>query len=132
MTQPETLTIGEIVVRKLSLRSLTTLSRIGNPFGDLIKNAASLEKDIDAPAVAEAIFVCSAPHERVEALVAAGKRAAFTNAALAWCGRLTIPEVGRIMRFMIADHDAARAAQAEALPERGNGGGSKNEPSPAE
>ena len=131
MTQPETLKVGGVVVRKLSLRALATLARIGNPFGDLLKNGAALEKELDASALAEAIFVCSAERGRAETLVASGNRTAFAEAAQEWCERFTLAEVGRIMRFMIADHDAARVAQAEAVPEHG-GGGSKNAQSPAE
>ena len=128
-TSPEPEIVPGIRIRKISLQSLSMLTRIGSPIADLKKAASAGTEDFSVPDIAEFIFIHAADPELVRRCVYTA-RFELASKADEFCAAIPPDKIPEILAAIMGDAQAIRAAQASAIPDA-SASSSKNEPSPA-
>ena len=119
-----------IRIRKISLQSLSMLTRIGSPIADLKKTANASTEDFSVPDIAEFIFIHAADPELVERCVYTA-RFDLAPKADEFCAAIPPDKIPEILAAIMGDAQAVRLSQASALPDSSLPP-SKNGQSPAE
>ncbi|MBE6401234.1 MAG: hypothetical protein E7037_04305 [Verrucomicrobia bacterium] len=128
-TSPEPEILPGIRIRKISLQSLSMLTRIGSPIADLKKAANASTEDFSVPDIAEFIFIHAADPETVRRCVYTA-RFELAPKADEFCAAIPPDKIPEILAAITGDAQAIRAAQTSAIPDTSIPP-SKNEPSPA-
>lgn len=130
MTAPtEVEIIPGIAIRKISLQTLSMLTRIGSPIADLKKAANATTENITLPELAEFIFIHAGPPELVRRCVYAA-RFELAQHADEFCATIPPDKIPAILAAIMGDAAAIRAAQVSIIPDP-NLPESKNGQSPA-
>lgn len=129
--QDEVLALGEqkhagLTIRPITFASLLILRRLGNPLGTALEGRAVPSTE-DLEALAEFLWVQSAPWDEVKMLAAMGNKKAVDAAVLEWAEKLT-PEQMQVAVASIGRHgEQVAAVAAEVIPDNDkNGESGKN------
>lgn len=128
--QDEVLALGErqqagLTIRPITFASLLILRRLGNPLGTALEGRAVPSTE-DLEALAEFLWVQSAPWDEVKLLASMGNKKAVDAAVLEWAEKLT-PEQMQVAVASIGRHgEQVAAVAAEVIPDKDKESDSKN------